>query len=285
MKALTKERIKKPLLCGVAFSFILIVPVILMMFATIIGMLVVDENYEVSDNLIFIFTELGMLSASVIACSFVKKRHGTKLRETVKVKDFDLAVPIMLMIFGWSTGEIIDHCTGLILSNFMVVEPNVNEITIISFISAVICAPIFEELICRFGWCELARGAYSLPIICIANGIFFSLPHMYNIQGFINVFIGGLCSAYVYCKTRNILYVIIRHAIHNVFALGFDSLKIIFGEFATYENGFVQYSWQYLAVNAVLVIISVIYFVKVFRKKYTENYFEINRETGLAITE
>ena len=153
----------------------------------------------------------------------------------------------------------------------------------IIIISAVICAPIFEELICRFGWCELARGAYSLPIICIANGIFFSLPHMYNIQGFINVFIGGLCSAYVYCKTRNILYVIIRHALHN--ALCCIDLEIIFGEYATHENGFIQYSWQYLAVNAVLVIISVIYFVKVFRKKYTENYFEVNRETGLAITE
>ena len=283
MKQLTKERIKKPLLCGVAFSFILIVPVILMMFSTIIGMFVIDENYEVSDNLIFIFTELGMLSASVIACSFVKKRHGTKLRETVKVKDFDLAVPIMLMIFGWSAGDIIDHFIGLILSNFMVVEPNTTEITVISIISAVICAPIFEELICRFGWCELSRGAYSVPIICIANGIFFSLPHMYNIQGFINVFIGGLCSAYVYCKTRNILYVIIRHALHN--ALCCIDLEVIFGEYATYDNGFVQYSWQYLAVNAVLVIISVIYFVKVFRKKYTENYFEVNRETGLAITE
>ena len=283
MKQLTKERIKKPLLCGVAFSFILIVPVILMMFSTIIGMFVIDENYEVSDNLIFIFTELGMLSASVIACSFVKKRHGTKLRETVKVKDFDLAVPIMLMIFGWSAGDIIDHFIGLILSNFMVVEPNTTEITVISIISAVICAPIFEELICRFGWCELSRGAYSVPIICIANGIFFSLPHMYNIQGFINVFIGGLCSAYVYCKTRNILYVIIRHALHN--ALCCIDLEVIFGEYATYDNGFVQYSWQYLAVNAVLVIISVIYFVKVFRKKYTENYFEVNHETGLAITE
>ena len=283
MKALTKERIKKPLLCGVAFSFILIVPVILIMFAQIIGMFVIDENYEVSDALYFVFYTSGLLTASSVACSFVKKRHGTKLRETVKVKDFDFALPVMLMIFDWGVGEIIDHCTGLILSNFMVVEPNTIEITVISIISAVICAPIFEELVCRFGWCELARGAYSLPIICIANGIFFSLPHMYNIQGFINVFIGGLCSAYIYCKTRNILYVIIRHALHN--ALCFCDLEIIFGEYASLDNGFVQYSWQYLAVNAVLVIISVIYFVKVFRKKYTENFFEVNRETGLAITE
>ena len=87
----------------------------------------------------------------------------------------------------------------------------------------------------------------------------------------------------IYCKTRNILYTILTHAIHN--ALCFCDLEIIFGEYASLDNGFVQYSWQYLAVNAVLVIISVIYFVKVFRKKYTENYFEVNRETGLAITE
>ena len=284
MKALTKERIKKPLLCGVAFLYSLIVTFFVMIIGTVIGMSFHGDDFEFSEAATLVITEIGMLTASAVACTFVKKRHGTRLREAISVKNFDLALPVMLMLFTWGLGEVVDHFIGFILKNHMVVEPNTREGEfIVIFISAVICAPIFEELICRFGWCELARGAYSLPIICIANGIFFSLPHMYNIQGFINVFIGGLCSAYVYCKTRNILYVIIRHALHN--ALCCVDLEIIFGECATLENGFVQYSLQYLAVNAVLVIISVIYFVKVFRKKYTENYFEVNRETGLAITE
>ena len=284
MKALTKERIKKPLLCGVAFSFTLIVPLFIGIIIQVIGLCVAGDDYEISDNLMNVLTEFGFLAAAAVICIFVKQRHGTKLREAVSIKKFDFALPVMLMLFTWGLGEVVDHFIGFILKNHMVVEPNTREGEfIVLFISAVICAPIFEELICRFGWCELARGAYSLPIICIANGIFFSLPHMYNIQGFINVFITGLCFAYVYCKTRNILYTMITHAIHN--ALCFCDLEIIFGEHATHENGFVQYSWQYLAVNAVLVIISVIYFVKVFRKKYTENYFEVNRETGLAITE
>jgi len=284
MKALTKERIKKPLLCGVAFLYSIIVTFFVMIIGTIIGMAFHGDNFEFSEAATLVITEIGMLTASAVACTFVKKRHGTGLREAISVKNFDLALPVMLMLFTWGMGEVVDHVIGFILKNHMVVEPNTREGEfIVIFISAVICAPIFEELICRFGWCELARGAYSVPIICIANGIFFSLPHMYNIQGFINVFISGVCFAYVYCKTRNILYTMLTHAIHN--ALCFCDLEIIFGEYAIHENGFVQYSWQYLAVNAVLVIISVIYFVRVFRKKYTENYFEINRETGLAITE
>jgi len=284
MKALTKERIKKPLLCGVAFLYSLIVTFFVMIIGTVIGMSFHGDDFEFSEAATLVITEIGMLTASAVACTFVKKRHGTRLREAISVKNFDLALPVMLMLFTWGFGEVVDHFIGFILKNHMVVEPNTREgELIVLLISAVICAPIFEELICRFGWCELARGAYSVPIICIANGIFFSLPHFYNIQGFINVFITGVCFAYVYCKTRNILYTMITHAIHN--ALCFCDLEIIFGEHATHENGFVQYSWQYLAVNAVLVIISVIYFVKVFRKKYTENYFEVNRETGLAITE
>ena len=284
MKQLTKERIKKPLLCGVAFSFTLIVPFLFGVIAQIIGMCVAGDGFEISDGLMTVLSEVGMLTASAIVCAFVKKRHGTKLREAVRVKEFDFAVPVMLMLFTWGLGEIVDHFVGLVLKNFMTVEPNVREDEfIVLLITAVICAPIFEELICRFGWCELARGAYSLPIICIANGIFFSLPHLYNIQGFINIFIIGISMAYVYCKTRNILYTMLTHALHN--ALCLCDLSVIFGDYAAYENGFLQYSWQYLAVNAVLVIISVIYFVKVFRKKYTENYFEVNRETGLAITE
>ena len=284
MKQLTKERIKKPLLCAVAFSFMLIVPLFIGVIVQVIGMCVAGGDYEISDGLLLILSELGSLTASAIACIFVKKRHGTRLREAVSIKKFDFALPVMLMLFTWGLGEIVDHITGLILKNHMVVEPNITEGEfIVLFISAVICAPIFEELICRFGWCELARGAYSLPIICIANGIFFALVHLYNIQGFINIFIMGMCMAYVYCKTRNILYTMLTHALHNALCM-FD-LSVIFGDYLTHENGFLQYSWQYLAVNAVLVIISVIYFVKVFRKKYTENYFEVNCETGLAITE
>ena len=284
MKALTKERIKKPLLCGVAFSCSFIVPLFIGIIIQVIGLCVAGDDYEISDNLMNVLTEFGFLVAAAVVCTFVKQRHGTRLREAVSIKKFDFALPVMLMLFTWGLGEVVSHFTGLVLKNHMVVEPNTREGEfIVLFISAVIFAPIFEELICRFGWCELARGAYSLPIICIANGIFFSLPHLYNIQGFINVFIGGVCAAYVYCKTRNILYTILEHFIHNVLCC--IDLEVIFGEYATYENGFIQYSWQYLAVNAVLVIISVIYFVKVFRKKYTKNYFEVNHETGLAITE
>lgn len=284
MKALTKERIKKPVFCGIVFLYALASIILITAIGTAIGTSFKGEDFEFSETADLIISEIGMLIASVVACSFVKERHGTKLREAVRFKKFDFAVPIILTIVTWGMGEIVDQLVGLILKNHMVVEPNTREGEfVIVFISAVICAPIFEEIICRFGWCELARGAYSLPIICIANGIFFSLVHLYNIQGFINIFIMGLFSAYVYCKTRNVLYTILSHALHN--ALCCIDLEIIFGEYATYDNGFIQYSWQYLAVNAVLVIISVIYFVKVFRKKYTENYFEVNRETGLAITE
>ncbi len=282
MKQFTKERIKKPLLCILSFGISFLVIVI-----TSIVMIIADISFEEGDIVFEIIIELageiGMLLSAVVACAFVRKRHGTTLKSTIKLKGFDPMVPLMLLIFDHGITELMSHCVGAVLSRFMTVEPNpAVELTLISVIGAVVFAPLFEEIICRFGWCELARGAYSLPVIVIGNGFLFSIVHLYNIQGFFNVLVGGMMMAYVYCKTRNILYTMIEHALYN--ASCFVDFGVVFGDYSYMENGFLMYEPRWLIFNAVLVAIGAVYFLTVFRKKYTENYFAIDRETGLALT-
>ncbi len=281
MKMLTKQRIQKPLLSIVPMLIVLAVSVVIVIASMIIGMSVYGENYEISETLSRVLFEAAMLLGAVVACVLVKKKHGTALREVVRFKNFDFVLVIMFTIFAWSLGELCDHFSGLILSNFMTVEPNDSiELTAINVIGAVIFAPLFEEIIIRYGGCEIPRGAYSVPIICIANAIYFSACHGYNVQGFLNVFIGGVTAAYIFIKTRNILYTMLEHALHNAICC-IDFAEII-GEYQTFKNGFLLYNWIWLVINAVLLAVSIVYFVKVFRKKYTENYYEINYETGLA---
>ncbi len=281
MKQLTKQRIQKPLLSVVPMLIVFAIPIIVVMVITIIGMSIYGEDYEMSDLGTRILMEVAMLIASIYVISLVKKKHRTHFREVIHVKNFDFMLVIMFTIFAWSLGELCDHLSGLILSNFMTIEPNAPlELTAVNVISAVILAPIFEEIIFRYGACEIPRGAYSVPIICIANALYFSACHGYNVQGFLNVFIGGIITAYIFIKTRNILYTMLEHALHNAICC-IDFAEII-GEYHTYKNGFLLYNWIWLAINAVLLAVSVVYFVKVFRKKYTENYYEINYETGLA---
>lgn len=276
MKELTKQRITAPVLAlfPTAISFVMMI--ILNVIFEICGVNI-DEN-ELAFELM---SDVPIGIAAALACILVKVRNKGRIKEAIHIKDFDISVPIMLAVFVWTLAEVSYGLSGLLLSNFMTIELNGSmSSTVAGVVSSVICASIFEEIIFRYAGTELAKGAYSMPLICIANGIYFAVVHVYNIQGFLNVFIGGVCAAYVYCKTRNILYTILEHAIHNALCY------IPIGDFVYYEkNGFVIGRWYYIVINAVIAAACLVWYFKVFRKKYTKNYFEVNRETGLPYSE
>ncbi len=283
MKALTKQRIQKPFLSMFPIFAVIAANFVLLAAVDLISMLIYGEKSETTELVSLITGELSFLAGAVYACIIVKEKHSTRLHEVVSFRNFDFLMVIMVTVFAWTLRELCDHLVGLIFSDFMTIEPNEpTEMTVMNVIGAVILAPILEEIIFRYGACEIPRGAYPVPIICIANGIFFSIVHGYNFQGFINIFIGGVITAYIFIKTRNILYTMLEHFFHN--ALCCIPFSQIIGEYRTYKNGFLLYSPWWLAINAVLFAISIVYFVKVFCKKYTEKYYEIDYETGLAKT-
>ncbi len=282
MKKITKRRIVAPLLSvtpllvEVAFMFLFAVVV-----AVIDSSLILQQDGSYENEYLSIAMEIFSTGIAVIfSCAIVKKVTKVNIKETLVFKNFDFSVPIMLTLFGFAAGELEDHLTGLIFSSFMTVEPDRGmEFGLYSVISAVIIAPIAEEIMFRFVGCELGRGAYHIPVICIANALFFSVCHGYNIQGFLNVFIGGVCAAYVYCKTRNILYTMLEHAIHN--AVCFIPKDSVYYE----KNGFVLSNWWFLLINAVIVVLCIVWYIKVFRKKYTENHFKVGIPENIENTE
>lgn len=276
MKALTKQRLISPFLALFPIAVYFVMIVILSMLCELFG--ISGESY---DKMFDLINEISFAIASVCACIAVKSRNKESIKKVIRVKNFDFSVPLMLAVFTWTFGKVSDGLCGLLLSNHMTVTPNGGmPLTVAGIVTAVICAPVFEEIIFRFAAVEVARGAYSIPVICIANGIVFSAMHGYNIQGFLNIFIGGVCAAYVYCKTRNLLYTMLEHAIHNAVCF------LHIGSFAYYEkNGFILCSWYWLLINAVIASACVVWYFKVFRKKYTDKYFEVNCETGLPYAE
>lgn len=283
MKQLTKRRIVSPILAVSPIFIYLVFAIIASLLIGIIAGVIMSKTQEELNVIVGsgIPDEICMGLAAVWAVGVVKLYSKTRLHDVFHVKNFDPAVPIMLLVFNWGAGELFDHFSGLILSNFMTVEPNGAPFSgIFGVICSVILAPIFEEIIFRLAGTELPRGAYSLPFVCIANGLYFAALHGYNIQGFLHIVIVGMTMAYVFYKTRNLFYTMIAHALNNLLCL------VPFENFAYYErNGFVLGHWYYLAINAALLTIAVVYYVKVFRKKYTKNYFKVNRETGMPYIE
>ncbi len=286
MKTLTKQRITGLLLCLAPMAAYFALALFVGMFAGIILLAAGGGDVSSMDTLMN-HPLLGMIDqfcmglGALAGVLIVRLRNRTSFKKVLTFKNFDWSVPIMLLIFGWCAGELVDHFGGLILSNFMTVPPNERDLSgITGFISACILAPLVEELLFRYCGTEFLRGAYPTWLISLLGGLMFAAVHFYNIQGFVNVFIGGVTAAYVYCKTRNIWYTIIEHALHNALCL----LPIYEGIY--YEkNGFVLSTWWWLAINAVLLVISIVWYVKYFRKKYTDDLFAVNPETGLPAPE
>ncbi len=275
MKKITKRRIAAP--------FLSIVPLLVMpafMFLSIALIAIISPTVKLSpdgtleNDILMLIAELFAAAAAILfSYAVVKSFSKVSLKEVFIFKGFDLSVPIMLTLFVRAASALCNHAAGLVLSGSMSLEHDdseILEIRLYSVISAIVIAPIAEEIMCRFTGCELGRRIYSVPIICTANGLLFAVCHGYKIQGFISVFIGGVCAAYVYCKTRNILYTMLEHALHNAI------VYLPLGDTYHYEkNGFSLYRWWYLLINAVIIAGCIVWYIKVFRKKYTENYFKV----------
>lgn len=217
-----------------------------------------------------LIAELIVGLTALTACIVTRKHTGKGLSSAVRFKHFDRSVPLMLTIFTWSASELCDHIGGSILCNFMTIKPNEDTpTTFISVICACILAPIFEELIFRFSFMGLMREHFSKGFTVIFTSVIFAAIHLYNIQGFGNVLVGTLIAATIYYHTGNILYVILEHALHNTICqIDLENLTM-FGSPVYYErNGFVLSNAPYILINSVLLIVSVIWFVKYFRPRY-----------------
>lgn len=223
----------------------------------------------------YIIVDFAKLMSALVICSSVKKNTGKRFWQSVSFRDFDILLPIMIFLLKWSFNELFDTLDGLVLSHFMEIEPNDASFEgILGVISSVICAPIFEEIIFRYGGAELSKGTYPMWIVCIANGLVFGAVHLYNIQGFINVFFTGVLFMWIYCRTGNILYSIIPHLINNALCyITFEDI-ILFGEPCYRDvNGFVLGSWWWLLFNGVIFVGAMVYTIKVFPKRHGENYY------------
>jgi membrane protease YdiL (CAAX protease family) len=225
-----------------------------------------------------IVNELALSIGAIVGCIIVRKRNKLKLSNVIQIKKTDWKLCVLLGCLAVAMPAIVDELIGVIFSNFTTIEIDDNSymFNIPGFIMAVFVAPILEEIVCRYCVNESLRGAYPIIIICIFDGFFFCIGHGYNIQGSIDVFVFGLIMSFVYCKTHNLCYTIVAHALNNAYC--FIPLEVAYE-----KNGFIILKWWSLLIFSALSVLGIVYYIKVFRKKYTENYFEINHETGKPI--
>ena len=236
----------------------------------ILGLLIDDAfSLHISDALMDIMGNLGIAFTAWVVCHLVKVETGRQLRGAIRIKDFHFSLVIMLTAAGWSLGEVCDHLMGSILCNYMQIQPDVSDMSgVWGVISAVICAPIFEELIFRYGYVGLLKDNSSKAFTLFFTTIIFAAAHTYNLQNTGNVFMGTILAAYVYYRTGNILYTILEHAIHNALCyVPIENWKIFGTEIYYERNGFILAGMPWFWIQFVIMILSISWIIVFFRKR------------------
>lgn len=85
-----------------------------------------------------------------------------------------------------------------------------------SLVSAVLLAPLFEEIVFRGILFATLRRRLGLIASAVVSAAVFSLAHGYGTVGFVDVFWSGLLWAWAYERTRSLLPAIGAHALTNL---------------------------------------------------------------------
>lgn len=211
------------------------------------------------------------------------------------------------------TGIFITGFLGL-FSQIQVSEPSADAVDAVAattqephfllpFLGTVILAPIFEELIFRKALISRTIN-YGESICVLLSGITFALFHGNSAQTFYS-FVLGVFAAFIYVKTKNILYPVILHMVINLFgAIAELLLEKYAMDFATsylaaFMNGassdelmalLTEYSGV-LIICAVLIFMIlafvitgiVLFFVHLKKYKFSPGKIRLNKKTLFSV--
>lgn len=204
----------------------------------IIGLNIFKINYQNwSEGLVYsLLLGLNILMILIISIIYYKRinknfiefkeKHDDYLKKYIKYWFYGL----MLMVFS---NLILVSITGDIAGNENAVRELFSTSPLYIYISAVIIAPLLEELIFRF--CIRDIFPHSNILFILASGLIFGGCHVYgNVTNWVDMLYIipysslGFAFAYIYTKTDNIFSTIGAHFIHNGIMMALQILMFLF---------------------------------------------------------
>lgn len=231
------------------FLFLLIIPLISFIQELISGLIMITTNSTII--YLIVFYSFMMLIVKIYS-SGIEKKVETKHYALILVV-FILYHLLSFLAYG-----------NVSLKDFYYWDSNNN---IYNYISAIILAPIFEELVFR-GIIQQKLMKETHPIIAILLSAFiFTYYHTNYSKGTIRyLFIGALIMAVLYYITESLKYTILYHCLHNAL--------ITFSEKASFHNFLKEYFYIVLLISTILTIYSLKVYIKD-KKLHPENYKSI----------
>lgn len=150
----------------------------------------------------------------------LKSKNKIDIKECLNIRNINFSLLLKYVFLSFIVRILLEQLVILmhIPSTDIQVLSNIFEI-VVEFIVTCIFAPIFEEIIFRFGLYKKLNRKLSVFISILVTSIVFSLIHIYNIDGFIIVLGISLVWNYSFYKTDNLIYPILLHLFHNIYAV------------------------------------------------------------------
>lgn len=232
---------------------------------------------RVDKNLINLFIYLGMLLWFIVKArktentvsDFVRGyKEGFSRKETSLVILFHFIVTIgfifiILLIVSYIDPNLMDR---VLYNEDMIIPQDFNS-KIYYAITAVILAPIIEEIVFRGIILNRFRTKWGIGKAIILSSVLFGILHYeLAVTGALTL---GICLALIYLRTENILVPITIHFINNLIATAFMFLPS--ENTGTVESFTLQEArligWS---VGVPLIIVSLIFFIKYYKKNWPQ---------------
>lgn len=150
----------------------------------------------------------------------LKTKDKINIKDRISFKNINNKFLFRMLFLSFFLRILIEQISLLINVNQAPVFGTTNWLEIIvEFISTCVFASVFEEIIIRFGLYEKLSKKLNFGIAIIISSIIFAILHLYNFYGFIILFVISIVWNYSYYKTNNLIYPIILHFVHNIYAL------------------------------------------------------------------
>lgn len=178
------------------------------------------EHFSIAvsdDRIIALSGNGGTAAAALLGALYVRRVIFQKEKTVLCLKG---KRAFFCMLFSVSFCKVlVEGIIGSIGSRFLPVEPfHAGDAVWLDYLASVILAPIFEELLFRYGLYNIIRQKFSDNITMIITTVIFTAMHGYGLQGSVSCFAAAVLFTLIYRKTNDIRYCIFAHMSCNAFS-------------------------------------------------------------------
>ena len=150
----------------------------------------------------------------------IKTKDNIRINKYLNIKNINIVVLFKYLFLSFIIRIILERLLIYIpiTTTSVRIPLNILEI-IVELITTCIFAPIFEEIIFRFWMYKRINKKFSICISIILTSIIFAILHGYRYDGLIILSGVSLIWNYAFYKHENLIYPILLHSIHNLYAV------------------------------------------------------------------